>query len=386
MPKALIPILAITAVDVLGFTILIPLLPFYAEKYGATPFVVCAIYATVALFSLISSPFWGRISDKIGRKGVLLISQIAAFIAFVLLGIGGSLTIIFIARAIEGFGGGTLGVTQAYVADVTEPKDRARAFGLVGATFGFGFLIGPALAGFLVRFGYPVPLFTAAGLALTTIFLTIFLLPESKKAVAAAPSIAQIVASLRMADLGTLLRSQFCFSLAFAMWVSVFALFAERALNFNASQTSTIFVLSAVVGIVVQAGLIGKLVDRFGEGRLAIVGFACLAFGYSGVYFVHTLPTLLVVVFFWALGGALLRPSISSLISQAAPADQRGTILGVNDSLGNVAFVISPFIATKILTLNANAVGFAPAIMALVGLAIGYRLFTRPKAIEASAT
>jgi len=170
------------------------------------------------------------------------------------------------------------------------------------------------------------------------------------------------------------------------MWVSVFALFAERALNFNASQTSTIFVLSAVVGIVVQAGLIGKLVDRFGEGRLAIVGFACLAFGYSGVYFVHTLPTLLVVVFFWALGGALLRPSISSLISQAAPADQRGTILGVNDSLGNVAFVISPFIATKILTLNANAVGFAPAIMALVGLAIGYRLFTRPKAIEASAT
>ena len=331
MTKALIPILAITAVDVLGFTILIPLLPFYAEKYGATPFVVGAIYATVALFSLVSSPFWGRISDKIGRKGVLLVSQIAAFIAFVLLGIGGSLTIIFIARAIEGFGGGTIGVTQAYVADVTEPKDRARAFGLVGATFGFGFLIGPALAGFLVRFGYPVPLFTAAGLALTTIFLTIFLLPESKKAVAAAPSIAQIVASLRMADLGTLLRSQFCFSLAFAMWVSVFALFAERALNFNASQTSTIFVLSAVVGIVVQAGLIGKLVDRFGEGRLAIVGFACLAFGYSGVYFVHTLPTLLVVVFFWALGGALLRPSISSLISQAAPADQRGTILGVND-------------------------------------------------------
>ncbi len=385
MPKALIPILAITAVDVLGFTILIPLLPFYAEKYGATPFVVGAIYATVALFSLVSSPFWGAISDKIGRKGVLLVSQIAAFIAFVLLGIGGSLTIIFIARAIEGVGGGTIGVTQAYVADVTEPKDRAKAFGLVGATFGFGFLIGPALAGFLVRFGYPVPLFTAAGLALTTIFLTIFLLPESKQPVGRAPSIGQIVASLRMADLGTLLRSQFCFSLAFAMWVSVFALFAERALNFNASQTSLIFVVSAVVGIVVQAGLIGRLVDRFGEGRLAMMGFASLALGYGGVYFVHTLPALLVVVFFWALGGALLRPTISSLISQSAPADQRGTILGVNDSLGNVAFVISPFISTKILSIDPNFVGFAPAIMALVGLVVGYRLFIRPKEVAAAA-
>ena len=385
MPKALIPILAITAVDVLGFTILIPLLPFYAEKYGATPFIIGAIYATVALFSLVSSPFWGRISDKIGRKGVLLVSQIAAFIAFVLLGIGGSLTIIFIARAIEGIGGGTIGVTQAYVADVTEPKDRAKAFGLVGATFGFGFLIGPALAGYLVRFGYPVPLFTAAGLALVTIFLTIFLLPESKQPVATAPSIAQIVASLRMADLGTLLRSQFCFSLAFAMWVSVFALFAERALNYNASQTSTIFVVSAVVGIVVQAGLIGRLVDRFGEGRLAMTGFASLALGYGSVFFVHSLAALLVIVFFWSLGGALLRPTMSSLISQNAPADQRGTILGVNDSLGNVAFVISPFISTKILTLDANWVGFAPAIMALVGLAIGYRLFMRPKSLEAVA-
>ena len=385
MPKALIPILAITAVDVLGFTILIPLLPFYAEKYGATPFIIGAIYATVALFSLVSSPFWGRISDKIGRKGVLLVSQIAAFIAFVLLGIGGSLTIIFIARAIEGIGGGTIGVTQAYVADVTEPKDRAKAFGLVGATFGFGFLIGPALAGYLVRFGYPVPLFTAAGLALVTIFLTIYLLPESKQPVATAPSIAQIVASLRMADLGTLLRSQFCFSLAFAMWVSVFALFAERALNYNASQTSTIFVVSAVVGIVVQAGLIGRLVERFGEGRLAMTGFASLALGYGSVFFVHSLAALLVIVFFWSLGGALLRPTMSSLISQNAPADQRGTILGVNDSLGNVAFVISPFISTKILTLDANWVGFAPAIMALVGLAIGYRLFMRPKSLEAVA-
>jgi len=140
-----------------------------------------------------------------------------------------------------------------------------------------------------------------------------------------------------------------------------------------------------VVGIVVQAGLIGRLVERFGEGRLAMTGFASLALGYGSVFFVHTLAALLVIVFFWSLGGALLRPTMSSLISQNAPAAQRGTILGVNDSLGNVAFVISPFISTKILTLDANWVGFAPAIMALVGLAVGYRLFMRQKAAGVAA-
>ena len=378
MNKALIPILGITLVDVLGFTMLIPILPYYAEHYGASPLAVGGIYTTVAAVSLIASPLWGRLSDRIGRKGVLLAAQIASAIGFTLLGIGGALWIIYLARAIEGLGGGGLGVTQAYVSDVTTPAERARAFGLVGATFGVGFLIGPALSGVLVRFGYEVPLFLGAALAVTTVFLTIFLLPESHRPVATAVSLRTVFTALRAPMLGTLLCAQFAFSFAFYSWISIFALFVERVLGYGPSQSSGIFVVSAVIGITVQTLLIGKLADRFGEGRVAIAGLLCAAAAYAAVPYVNSTPVLMLVVVVWALGGALIRPSFTALISRAAPADVRGALFGVNDALGNVAFIIAPLVAATVFSRNAHAVGLLPLAGSLASLAIGYRLFTHP--------
>jgi MFS family permease len=378
MPRALIPLLAITFVDVLGFTLLIPILPFYAEHFGATPTTVGAIYATVAVCSLVSSPFWGRLSDRIGRKGVLLAAQVASLLGFVLLASGTALWTIFLARAVEGLGGGGLGVTQAYVTDVTRPDQRARAFGLVGATYGLGFLIGPASAGLLVRLGYHAPFWAAAALGLLTIVLTLAILPESRGPVRAAPSLAAIRASLRSPVLGRLILTQFAFAIAFTSWVSVFALFAERVLGYGPSQTAWIFIVSGAVGIVVQAGLIGRLVDAFGEGRVAIAGFLCAIVAYAGVGLVTTTPLLAVFVVLWALSGALIRPALGSLISAATPADQRGTILSINDSLSNVAFVIAPLVATTVLGVNPHVSGIAPAIFAALGLALGYRLFASP--------
>ena len=385
MNKALIPILGITLVDVLGFTMLIPILPYYAEHYGASPVAVGLIYSTVAFFALFASPLWGRLSDRIGRKGVLLAAQIASAIGFLLLGFGGALWVIYLARAIEGLGGGGLGVTQAYVSDVTTPAERARAFGLVGATFGIGFLIGPALSGVLVRFGYAVPLFLGAALAITTVFLTVFLLPESKKPVAAAVSFKTIATALRAPNLGILLLAQFAFSFAFYSWISVFALFVERVLGYGPSQSSFIFVGSAIVGIVVQAFLIGKLVDRFGEGRIAMTGLVCAIVAYACIGYVTTTAMLFVVVFFWALSGALIRPSFTALISRAAPAGIRGALFGVNDSLGNVAFLIAPLVATSVLTNNVHAVGILPIVGSVAALAIGYRLFSRPELVSEAA-
>jgi DHA1 family tetracycline resistance protein-like MFS transporter len=378
MPRALIPLLAITFVDVLGFTLLIPILPFYAEHFGATPTTVGAIYATVAVCSLVSSPFWGRLSDRIGRKGVLLAAQVASLLGFVLLASGTALWTIFLAHAVEGLGGGGLGVTQAYVTDVTRPDQRARAFGLVGATYGLGFLIGPASAGLLVRLGYHAPFWAAAALGLLTIVLTLAILPESRGPVSAAPSLAAIRASLRSPVLGRLILTQFAFAIAFTSWVSVFALFAERVLGYGPSQTAWIFIVSGAVGIVVQAGLIGRLVDAFGEGRVAIAGFLCAIVAYAGVGLVTTTPLLAVFVVLWALSGALIRPALGSLISAATPADQRGTILSINDSLSNVAFVIAPLVATTVLGVNPHVSGIAPAIFAALGLALGYRLFASP--------
>jgi len=376
MPRALVPLLAITFVDVLGFTILIPILPFYAEHFGASPTTVGAIYATLAVCSLLSSPLWGRLSDRIGRKGVLLAAQVATLLGFTLLASGTALWTIFAARAIEGLGGGGFGVTQAYVTDVTAPSERARAFGLVGATFGLGFLIGPVLAGRLVGFGYAVPFWVAAGLAALTIVLTMVLLPESKGAVKTAPTLAEIRASLRSPVLGRLILTQFAFALAFTSWVTVFALFAERVLGYGPSQTANIFVVSSVVAVVVQVALIGKLVDRFGEGRVALAGLVCAVVAYGGAGFVTSTPMLIPFVMLWSLSSALIRPALGALLSEAAPADQRGTILSVNDSLNYLGFLISPFISTMVLRFNPHLTGIVPTFFAFVAILLGYRVFS----------
>jgi MFS family permease len=370
--------LAITFVDVLGFTILIPILPFYAEHFGASPTTVGAIYATLAVCSLLSSPFWGRLSDRIGRKGVLIAAQVAGLLGFSLLAAGTALWTIFVARAIEGLGGGGLGVTQAYVTDVTRPSERARAFGLVGATYGLGFLIGPAVASVLVRYGYAVPFRLAAALAGLTVVLTIVVLPNSRGAVQAA-TLADVRASLRSPVLGRLILTQFAFALAFTSWVTVFALFAERVVGFGASQTATTFVLSSVVGIVVQVALIGRLVDRYGEGRVAIAGFACAVVAFAGVLFVTTPAALYAFIVLWSVSSALIRPSVFALLTGAAPADQRGTILGVNDSFNYLAFLISPFLSTTVLQVNPHLTGVVPCIFAASALLLGYRLFAAPR-------
>jgi DHA1 family tetracycline resistance protein-like MFS transporter len=378
VPRALLPLLAITFVDVLGFTLLIPILPYYAEALGASPTIVGAIYSTAAVCSLISSPFWGNLSDRIGRKRVLIAAQVFAFAGFVLLASGTALWTVFVARGIEGLGGGGLGVTQAYVTDVTTPQTRARAFGLIGATFGLGFLIGPAMAGVLVRFGYHVPFAVAAALALLTIVLTVTLLPESHGAVKIAPTFAEVRSSLRSPVLGRLILTQFAFAIAFTSWVTVFALWAERQLGFGPQQTSTIFILSSIVGIIIQLRFIGPLVDRFGEGRIALAGLALCAIAYAGVGFITMPVAIYGFVVLWSLGGALTRPALGALISSASPAAQRGTILSVNDSLNNLAFVMAPFISTTVLWFNPHLTGVVPAAFSCVALAIGYRLLTAP--------
>jgi MFS family permease len=355
---------------------LIPILPFYAEHFGASPTTVGAIYATLAVCSLLSSPFWGRLSDRIGRKGVLIAAQVAGLLGFSLLAAGTSLWTVFVARGIEGLGGGGLGVTQAYVTDVTKPSERARAFGLVGATYGLGFLIGPAITSVLVRYGYALPFWIAAALAGLTVILTIVLLPESKGAVKTAPTIAEIRASLRSPVIGRLILTQFAFALAFTSWVTVFALFAERVVGFGPSQTASTFILSSVVGIVVQTVLIGRLVDR-----IALAGLACAVCAFAGVALVTSVATLCVFIVLWAVASALIRPALFALISEVAPADQRGTILSVNDSFNYLAFLISPFLSTTVLRVNPHLTGIVPTLFSATAIVLGYRLFAavRPR-------
>ena len=374
MPSALIPLLAVTFVDILGFSILIPLLPFYAEHYGASPLVVGLLVSTVALCSLISSPILGALSDRVGRRGILLFTQIATTIAYVMLGLGGSLAMVFFSRMIEGFAGGGLGVTQAYISDVTEPHERGRAYALLGATFGVGFIVGPALGGTLVHFGYSVPFFTAACISLVTIFLTLRLLPESHIPLEKQPPLRETVRALFVPQMRRLLVIQLCFSLSFTMWVSVLALFLQHTVGFGPSQTSLFYATSGVIGVIMQTLVIGRLVDRLHERRVLLLGLACVAFGYGGVIGTHYLLQIAVLTAIWSIGSSLTRPMLSSLLSKAADKDQRGALLGGADAINNLSFVIGPILSTLIFSRNPQITGILPAILALTGAYFAYRV------------
>lgn len=300
-----------------------------------------------------------------------MIAQGFAVIGYGLLGIGGSLAMIYVARAIEGIGGGILGVTQSYVADLTEPKDRGKAFGLVGAMFGAGFVFGPALGGLLVHFGYAVPFFVAAGMQIVTMLLTVFMLPESYTPGDKPPTLADIGASLADPKLRNLLLQQLLFSFSFTLWVTVFALFVERVLKFGPEQTATLYVVPGVIGVVVQLFVLGKLTDRFGERPVALGGLAFGVVAMAVIYFVRDLPLFFVSLALWSCAGALVRPTLGSMISQAAPADQRGTILGVNDSLNSFAFIVGPLISTAVLSYNVHYVGILPVICGLTAILVG---------------
>ncbi len=200
-----------------------------------------------------------------------------------------------------------------------------------------------------------------------------------------APTFAEIRTSLRSPLLGRLILTQFAFAIAFTSWVTVFALWGERVLGFGPQQTAFVFIVSSVVGIIMQLGFIGPLVDRFGEGRIALAGLLVAFVAYAGVGFITAPLAVYAFIVLWSMGGALIRPSLGTLISGAAPPGQRGTILSVNDSLNNLAFFVAPFVSTAVLRFNPHLTGIAPAAFTCIALGIGYRVMSGPRSPEESA-
>ena len=351
----LLSIFLIVLVDVLGLTIILPLLPFYAESMGATPRVVGLLVAAYALCQLIAGPPLGHLSDRIGRRPVLLVSQIGTCIGFLILGFARVLWLVFLARIIDGLTAGNLTVAQAYIADVTEPENRAKSFALIGIAFGLGFLVGPGISGYLAQFNNTYPIFAAAALSFTSIMCTYFLLPSTvphqhpelesntSRWTAAADSFKDV-------QLGPLLWQFFAFTFAFSTFYSGFALFAERrfthnGLPFGTKEVGYIFAFSGLIGALIQGGGMGRLVKMFGESRLVQLGFATMAISFALLAGVHGIPFLLVAIGLQTFGGSVLRPSLTSLITMRAARHQQGMVIGLMQSLMSIAQIVAPVIA-----------------------------------------
>ncbi len=414
MRSPLLAIFLIVVVDVLGLTIMFPLLPFYAEHFGAGPAVVGLLVSTYALCQLIAGPMLGQISDHVGRKPVLLVSQMGTFAGFLVLAWAPNLLVVFLARVIDGLTAGNLSIAQAYIADVTAPKERARAFAVIGIAFGIGFLIGPGASGYLTKhYGFHVPILCAAALSLTSILGTTFLLPavpvhpEGLKPASAEQEIEAPVAPggkrLKLLDwssyvqyfrrpvLGGLLAEFFLFTFAFATFTSGFALFAERRFTwhgapFGPKEVGYVFMYSGLLGIVVQGAMRqGALVRRIGEVRLVTLGFATAALGYALLGFSFGVAALLIAASFASFGTGVLRPALTSLITQQVSRGEQGVVLGLNQSLLSVAQIVAPAIAGALIE-SGYLISWALWAAAVLAFALLLNLRARAERQKAAAS
>jgi DHA1 family tetracycline resistance protein-like MFS transporter len=386
----LLPIFLIVAVDVLGLTIMIPLLPFYAEKLGASPSQVGLLIGVYAACQLFSGPLLGRLSDTMGRKPLLVVSQIGTLIGFLIMAFAPSLWVVFLARVIDGATAGNLSLAQAYISDVTRPEERAKSFGIIGIAFGMGFLVGPAISGFLAQFDYRDPIFAAAALSATSILATSLLLPSvtpgANTSGVTGPGGKRLslfewreyVRYFRQPSLAPLLWQFLSFGLSFAIFVSGFALFAERRFTwrgnpFGPAQVGYIWAYAGFLGIFLQGPALGRLVRRFGERNLSRAGFAAYAAGYTVLALSYSIPMLVAATTVSALG-SLVRPTLTSEITQVAPREEQGVVLGLTQSLTSVAQIAGPPLAGFLIQHSLlTGWGLTATAVAIIGFALAMR-------------
>ncbi|MEP6706275.1 MAG: MFS transporter [Pyrinomonadaceae bacterium] len=349
-------------IDLVGFGIVIPVLPFYAEGtvFNATPRMVGVLFASYSILQLVFSPVLGKLSDRHGRRPVLLLSILGTSLGFLILGLATTLWMLFLGRIIDGISGGNISTAQAYIADITTKEDRARGMGIIGAAFGLGFIFGPAIGGILSRWGINVPFLFAAGLALANAILLYFTLPETvtkdhpaRISAAGGRGWAQVFNSLAQPRLGFVLTIYFLFIVAFSIMTTSFSLYTMFRFGYDAQHTGWLFAYVGVIAVIIQGGLIGRLVKRFGELPLVIVGALFFAGSLFAVPFVGPnaggIVALLIGGGIFSLGNSLATPALTSLASKSAGAAEQGSVLGVTQSVASLARVVGPLLAAVLI-------------------------------------
>ena len=358
----LIVIFTTVFIDLVGFGIVIPVLPFYAEGtvFNASPRTVGLLFASYSVMQLVFSPILGGLSDKHGRRPVLFLSIIGTGIGFLVLGLADSLWMLFAGRILDGITGGNISTAQAYIADITTSENRAKGMGLIGAAFGLGFIFGPAIGGILSRWGIHVPFIFAAGLCFANAVLLYFTLPETitpdhpaRHSAARGRGLRQVIDALKQPILAFVLTIYFLFIVAFSIMTTAFSLYTMFRFGYDAQHTGYLFAYVGLIAVIIQGGLIGRLVKRFGELPLVIVGALSFAISLFAVPFVGPaaggLAALLVGGGVFSLGNSLAGPALTSLASKSAGPNEQGTVLGVTQSVASLARAVGPVLAAVLI-------------------------------------
>ena len=393
MRRASLLVLFLTVfIDLIGFGMVIPFLSYYAREYGASGIAVGGVVGIYSIMQFFFAPVWGRLSDRVGRRPVLLISLTASTAGYLLFAFSRSLTVLFVSRIIAGAGGANIGTAQAYIADSTSPENRAKGMGLIGAAFGLGFILGPPMSAFLAEIGTHrglhgnlLPGLVAAGLSFTAFLIALSVLAESKPPNLVPRSgvppqfdkrIWREIVSNRL--LASLVACLFLTLLAVAgMEVSV-TIHGRDRFGFTQRDMGYLFFFMGVIVAGIQGGLIGKLVKRIGEKHVIVTGAAAFVLGFALVPSIWRVPLLYAVAFFIAIGQGLCYPALTSLVSKVAPENERGSLLGLAAAVGSLARFCGPLLSGFLYDL-AHAAGafYGGAVLMLTALVIAMRMRTQ---------
>ncbi len=363
--------------EVLGFTLIIPFLPYYAEQFGATPLTVGLIFASFSACQFLSAPIIGKLSDRFGRKPLLIISQLSTLTGFIILGLANSVWMIFLSRIIDGLFGSNMTLTRTYISDLKKGKERTKAYSRFGAIEGLGFFVGPAMGGLLAYISYSLPSLIAAGITLISLILTIKYLPETitssssqkvKISITDFFPLKQFISALKKDNLRRLLGEFFFYFLGYAVIITTLALFVKHQLGMGPEEVGFMLMLIGSLRFFYQLKSLPKLIDKHDERKLKMWGFVATITSMILFIFIINRLTFYPIMGLFALGIGLTRPIIISQVSDTAIKSERGEIMGVLDSLNSITQIIGPLIGGYLLTFfNPQLLGPVSAVIVLIG-------------------
>jgi len=375
-------------IDMVGFGIVIPVLPLYAEHFHATPFEIGWLTGIYSGMQILFVPILGRLSDRFGRRPILIVSLAGTALGFLIMGWANSLPLLFVARIIDGASGGNISTAQAYIADISTPENRSRSMGVIGAAFGLGFTFGPMIGGLMSRISYGAPFYFAAALAALNVALLYFILPESLSAEYRSrpherTRLAEIFRHGRGNLFAVIVATYFFAVSGFSIMTTLFALFTEKRFGFSARETGYVFGLIGILSVILQGGLIGRLIKMFGETALARTGLFLIAISLGLLPLVASVPALLAVCSALAIANGLTTPTLNGLASQMIDRGWQGRALGLMQSAAALARLVGPLLGGWLLMFDlsrplreyARTPLFASGAILLIAfvLALGFR-------------
>lgn len=371
LPRNVLPIYLTTFIDMLGYTLLIPLLPAMAKQYGAHDWMVGMLLSIPAFCATVAAPIWGKASDRTGRKFIILIAQGFTLAGYTVLALSHSLFWIYVSRFISGIGAGSLGAAESYIADVTDKKQRDRAYAIYGAVFGSAFIIGPLGAAYLARYGLQFPFFIAAGLEVINIVVTFWLLPWRSKEQREETSVKRSLRAAWKPEIRVVLLRQLLFVFAVVYLLSDFALYLDHALHTSIQHMSWLLAGAGVIGGITLLVLVTPMTKRYGDRIVGQIGFVLLFAAYALIYFVQSMAWFFPVLILWSAGAAMAEPTLMASLAKRAPESERGAVMGVSDSMNSIALILAPAIGTAIVGAQARLIGVLPALAVAAAWLLG---------------